>query len=1022
MTKRLSYIFAIVVATAMMACQHDNITHIVSPEQDTVPEGMVEIEFVANTPLMTEVVVRGVDPDGIDVQNLTLFCFNDFGLYITHVAAELDPAVETPSLSGTYKAIIPEDTRIIHFVGNQNPNLFDADMFINRTEDEIQDDMVGASGMIIYWSRFIFQTGAGSHQQQLASANGGEGIKLIRNQAMVSINNPDNEWIDITGFVSTNVYAFGTTAPYHPEKRFPTAGTAFEWPGEDFVTIPQNRTKLSNITEVYTKPEEYIFEHENTLQDPVSIILRGRPAGSSEELYYRVMIIDEQGEQMMIRRNHHYKLNIQGKLTYGSRNFEDALNSPATNNVWVAVDDWVNEVSYGDITLSVDETSVVLGEDKAGQSLDLYYTIESTSALTADDMAEVSWSTGNTVASHNFNHTFTPNGTSGRGRIVLQLLEMGDDAMLEGTLIVKKGRLQRTINVVLIKTQKFTPVWAATQIYGGDIGELATFKFTVPEDFPFFPFKVYVSVNSLDVRTQTTGRVLPVVRKGDEGWYGADNQLGYKYVYTVTEPGTQRLYMHSILAHEQGGKDHIMLEAEFFETVNKEFQYASHQNAISVKNLEAYSVSGVSDEVIYYHLVPRKINAPVRIDMSLNDVSGATPRPINAGENDEFFIYTRTLDSLYNQTDRDMFGLPDNWEWDCRLYTVDDNYWQQSTNGRMLMFKPTKFDKSGEEVGNYSIFLKTNSSRSDDMIRIASNQPESYSALPDKSNENYAGNTYRSFIYELSTYHPFRFAAQVAIDGGIPVGSWSTGTDPDSVDKLEWSYLPNQKVDINLEITSFTGSDGRSADPFGTSFEVYIDAPMLKLDESRLTPEMAAKLKPHATIPGRFVYTVDASREAERAMGNGASVLIADAAAQSQAGERKTLPFVTNGITTAGEIVIRSQTEVCEFFEKRFEVTNTLINGAVKYEANGVQYDVAANEFISFAIERTGVRIGSMNVPSNGQFTLNLRAEYSFTWGEDAIRLAYINNGEVYEANYPSLKSLYESVVTRGEAIILKVE
>ena len=262
----------------------------------------------------------------------------------------------------------------------------------------------------------------------------------------------------------------------------------------------------------------------------------------------------------------------------------------------------------------------------------------------------------------------------------------------------------------------------------------------------------------------------------------------------------------------------------------------------------------------------------------------------------------------------------------------------------------------------------------------------------------------------------------MAIDGGIPVGSWGTGTDPDPVDNLEWSYLPNQKVDINLEITSFTGSDGRSADPFGTSFEVYIDAPMLKLDESRLTPEMAAKLKPHATIPGRFVYTVDASREAERATGNGASVLIADAAAQSQAGERKTLPFVTNGITTAGEIVISSQTEVCEFFEKRFEVTNTLISGAVKYEANGVQYDVAANEFISFAIERTGVRIGSMNVPSNGLFTLNLRAEYSFTWEEDAIRLAYINNGEVYEANYPSLKSLYESAVTRGEAIILKVE
>ena len=756
----------------------------------------------------------------------------------------------------------------------------------------------------------------------------------------------------------------------------------------------------------------------------MSVIIKGLPAGGSEELYYRVMIIDENGEQLMLRRNHHYKLNITGKLTYGSKTFEDALSAPATNNIWVAVDDWVNEVSYGGVSLAVDQTSVVLGEDKAGTSLELGYTITSSSALSDGDIAEVSWVDGNTVAAHNFNHTFTVNGSEGRGKITVQLLELGENSMLEGTLIVKKGRLQRTINVVLIKTQKFTPVWAATQIYGGEIGQLATFKFNIPDDFPFFPFKVYVSVNSLDVRTEATGRVLPVVRKGDEGWYGEDNELGYKYVYTVTEPGTQRLYMHSILTHEEGGKDNIILEAEFFETVSKEFQYASHQNAISVKDLMTYSVSGIQDEVIYYRLVPRKINAPVRIDMVLNDVSNGenTPRAINAGANDEFFIYTRTLDSLMNQTDRDMFNLPNNWEWDCRFYAIDDNYWQQSSNGRMLMFKPTIINKTGEETGNYSIFLKTNVTRSDDMIRIASNQNESYSALPGMGDVQYNGNTYRSFIFELSTYHPFRFAAQVAIGGGEPEGTWNTSTETDPEDNIEWSYLPNQQVDINLDITSFTGTDGRSADPFGTSFEIYVDAPMLKIDESRLTPEMAAKFKPHATIPGRFVYTVDASREAERATGNGEAVKIADAVAVSQAGERKTLPFITTGITTAGEIVISSQTEICEFFEKRFNVKNTHIEGGIKYEVGGVQYDVAHNEFVSFAVERTGVRIGSMSLTSDGRFSLSLRSEYTFTWDEDPIRLAYIKDGVVYEKNYTSLEALYNDVVVNGETIVLREE
>jgi hypothetical protein len=275
-----------------------------SAESNT-PEGWTEIEFTANTPLMTEVAVRAVDPDGIDVQNLTLFCFNDYGLYIAHVEAELSPAIETPSLSGTYTAIIPEDTRIIHFVGNQNPNLYDADMFVNRTEDEIQADMVGASGMIIYWSRFVFSNDGG-HQNQLANANNGEGIKLIRNQAKISIENPtSNGFIEITGWTATNINAYGTTAPYHPEKRFPTDGTDFEWPGDDFVTLPNNRAKLSDVTDVTSKPDEYIFEHENSLYDPVSIIIKGRPVGGTEELYYCVMTIDEVGEQLMIRRNHH---------------------------------------------------------------------------------------------------------------------------------------------------------------------------------------------------------------------------------------------------------------------------------------------------------------------------------------------------------------------------------------------------------------------------------------------------------------------------------------------------------------------------------------------------------------------------------------------------------------------------------------------------------------------------------------------------------------------------------------------
>lgn len=1010
MIRKYLYAITALLATLMVACESD--VNIGDLQEQPIPEGWTKVTFTADTPLMTEVAVRAADPDGIDVQNLTLFCFNDFGLYITHTdATNLNPALETPSLSGTYEAIIPEDTRIIHFVANQSESLYNDSEFVNRAEHEIMDNMVGSTGMIVYWSRFIFQE-KGNFQGQLAEANNGEGIKLIRNQAKVTVENgKTNRFIDITGFIVTNIHAFGTVAPYHPENGFPTNGTSFTWPGDDYVTMPQNLTKLSDITGVTTKPEEYIFEHENTLQDPVSIILRGKPAGSNTDLYYRVLILDDDGEQIMIRRNHHYKLNIVGSLAYGQETFEEALTAPATNNVWVAVDDWVNEISYGGITLSVSETSVVLGEDKAGGALTLNYTIKSESDMTNADAAEISWLPNNTVAAHSIRHSFSASGRTGEGTIDVQLLEMGASPTLEGTLVVKKGRLQRTIKIMLIKKQKFTPVWAATQIYGGSVGELATLKFTIPEDFPFFPFNVYISANNLDVRTATTGRVLPIVRKGEEGYYGDDNGLDYKYVYTVTEPGTQRLYMHTILQHEEGGEDQITLEAEHFETVNKIFHYANHKRVISVEGLNSIIPEGVTDEPIYYRLVPRKINAPVQLEVSLRDISTNPAQAINAGDKDEFFIYTRTLDSLQSQKDRDMFNLPDGWQWDCDFFRIDDSYWQQSTNGRMIMFKPTIIDKTGDDKGKYTIYLKTNAARSDDMVRIASNQLESHSALPNQGDQPYEGNTYRSFIFELATYHPFRFAAQIAANGEQPIGTWNTSAatiaQADEVDYLEWSYLPNQKVDINFEITSFEGADGKSVDPFGTEFEVYIDAPMLEIDNSRVSPAMASKLKPHATIPGRFVYTVDQSRETERAYGNGEAVKIADKYSATQSGERKTLPFKTSTITSAGEIVISSNKDVVEFFDKRFKVTNRLIEGRIQYYDGANNVDIPVDAFVGFATAKNGVRIGSMSIVANGRYALNLRAEYDFDWEEDQIKIDYIKDGVVYEAIIESMDKLY---------------
>ena len=225
------------------------------------------------------------------------------------------------------------------------------------------------------------------------------------------------------------------------------------------MTLPENNAVMSEILDVDTDARDYVFESENRVEDPVSVIIRGRVPGSEEELYYRVMLVDENGEQLLIRRNHHYIINIAGRLSFGKKSFAEAINAAATNNVWLSIADEIHEVADNEFRLAVDETSVVLDESYAGSGYVLKYTLSSVNgaALTDSDKPSVSWANGNTVASNHIVHSFDP--STGRGELTVQILPMTAEDMQQGSIIIKKGRLQRKVKVIVIKTQKFTPSW-----------------------------------------------------------------------------------------------------------------------------------------------------------------------------------------------------------------------------------------------------------------------------------------------------------------------------------------------------------------------------------------------------------------------------------------------------------------------------------------------------------------------------------------------------------------------------------
>lgn len=1068
------------------------------PTMDDVPEGYTKVTFRANIAMPTVGVgTRAVDPDGLDVNNMTLFCFNEFGLYISSEEAKLVPGSKTEdgiSESGEYTAVVPNHTRIIHFLANHSKGLYDASEFPGQTESMVVANMEGGSGILVYWSRFEMDINSDEsiddqlrHLTYTINGTTYKGVKLIRNQAKVTIQNWETDKFVVTGFRTVNISAFGTVAPHHPNLKFDIVEN---WEStEDFVTLPNNQALMSDISDINTKPADYIFESENSGDRLVSVIIKGHAKGKTEadDKYYRVVMQNDDGSNFFIRRNHHYNINITGMLTFGQDTFQKALTAAASNNAWISIDEWVNEISDGVETLWVEQTSYVLSSDEyAGTNWSFPY--KYTKNGKGDSEAPtVTWIENNLAYS---NITNNYNTSTGEGTVTLRLYPMyeGNEQQI-GTLLIKHGKLQRKITIYIIRTQKFTPSWISAQVYG-DAHEHVTLMFTVPETCPdaLFPFTVLISVNHLDVRAES-GQQLPVYIKGEEGYFGADwDGINYKYAYTVTEPGKHRLHMRSILKHVEDETESVHIEADFFETITKNVVFRGYGNThyrLFVDGLHNYGYTYAHDEELYYTLVPQKKAAPVAFTIMLQErQNDGTYKAYNhasgpTNNQDEFLVYTKFL-SFYDDYFQDNPGQYDeirDLAWEGEVISFNEEKW--SINGRVMAFRPFNYnngvttDPYGLQTdGSYNIFMLTNSSNNMDVVRVASNTSLNPHAFTYDRNgvpydhTQYDGNEYRSVIFDVAHYRPFRFAAQMRVSESgasgktkiIPaddklLSNERNGSQEEDVDNVMFSYKPGQMVDILLDVTSFKGSDGRSVHPFGehfgTEFDIYIDAPMLEIDYDRINDNWLAeknpalnvdKLRKDPTTPGRFIYTVDREREEERKYGNAVAFNKDEATSgydeygrlvtnttYNQQGERKCLPFKKTAITIGGDIEISSDSEKVVFWQKRFSIDTENLEGNIYYEKGGRRIPMPKDAFVAFVRLRTGARIGVVSIIENGKFELNLRDEYQFAWEDDSIDFYYTDDeGVVYNFNYTEngvekavdLSTLY-NFIEQGEDIVL---
>ena len=372
--KRLQYILISFLVMVFTACQDDSFEANRPGELDA--NGNMLVRFGTEIPEMPQMNTRAVDPDGYGVRSLWLFCFDKFRHYTGHVAATnvTSNGASENGISGGFEATIPGSTRYIHFIANLNVNDFEDVPNLGRLDAEVIPQFTTTSGLLSYWGYMKFE----SEEALKTFASGtGSKVSMFRNQARVRYQREDTGLdLSIKGMAIINQYSRGTVAPFN--KNVGEGGDPFYFANaaditsptlcaDDEVLVAVDPTDVSQFTGGMGR---FVFEHANAADDPMSLIFRiNKNGGSAEDgnrkeddKYYKIALVDADGNSLSILRNHDYVVNFKGiPETGGYDTFAEAVAGAAANNVWVSIDQTIPSISDGTSALSiVGETTQII--------------------------------------------------------------------------------------------------------------------------------------------------------------------------------------------------------------------------------------------------------------------------------------------------------------------------------------------------------------------------------------------------------------------------------------------------------------------------------------------------------------------------------------------------------------------------------------------------------------------------------------------------------------------------------------
>ena len=315
---------------ALSACQQEQRTAPVDQDGERVSVSLsVDVPCYAPMRSMQE----GIDENKID--RLELLVFNKAGLMADYALATNLTKVGDSQYTFTAQLKPQTEPCVIHFVANCDYGGSDSGrQYLGRKESDVllsnlvTMTEVSQAKTIPMWARK-------SYPEVQENSNLGE-IKVLRSMAKFTLESHTTKLADVS-YTLCNSYDCGTVAPFK-RAAMPDLDEAFSIENR-VPTIPRESFLANGDAGIgwYTEGTPvYGFERKNKMAKPIScLVLRAKYDGATEYSYYKLDFVKSTNrlERYDLLRNYWYKMTINDALTAGAATLDEALASPAVNNL-----------------------------------------------------------------------------------------------------------------------------------------------------------------------------------------------------------------------------------------------------------------------------------------------------------------------------------------------------------------------------------------------------------------------------------------------------------------------------------------------------------------------------------------------------------------------------------------------------------------------------------------------------------------------------------------------------------------